>query len=88
MVDYKKIEPWSDFGEIVALKSNEYTPTVKKCAMPTISYTKGKLSFKCTTNGASYVTTITDTDIKTHNGNEINLSVTYNISVYAKATGY
>ena len=87
LTDYKSIAPWSGFGNIIALNSDE-VPTVKKCATPTISYTKGKLSFKCSTNGASCVSTITDADIKTHNGNEINLSVTYNISVYAKATDY
>lgn len=86
--DYKKIAPWSEFGNIVALSSGDEIPTVKKCATPTISYTKGKLSFKCSTNGASCVSTITDADIKTHNGNEIDLTITYNISVYAKATGY
>ena len=86
--DYQNIAPWSEFGNIVALSSGDEEPTVKKCATPTISYTKGKLSFKCATNGASYVTTITDTDIKTHNGNEIDLTVTYNISVYATAAGF
>lgn len=86
--DYKKIAPWSEFGNIVALSSGDEIPTVKKCATPTISYIKGKLSFKCSTNGASCVSTITDADIKTHNGNEIDLTITYNISVYAKATGY
>lgn len=64
------------------------TPTTQKCATPTISYTNGKLTFSCTTDGAECVTTISDADIKTHYGNEISLTATYTISVYATKTGY
>ena len=88
LMDYKNIAPWSNFGNIVALSGGENPPTVKKCATPSISYTKGKLSVKCSTKGASCITTITDTDIKTHSGNEIDLTVTYDIKVYATAAGY
>ena len=88
LMDYKNIAPWSNFGNIVALSGGENPPTVKKCATPSISYTKGKLSVKCSTKGASCITTITDTDIKTHSGNEIDLTVTYDIKVYATGAGY
>ncbi len=81
---YQNASGWKEFGKIVALTDVE----MKKCETPTISYTKGKLTFNCSTSGASCVSTITDADIKTHNGNEIDLTVTYNISVYATATGY
>ena len=64
------------------------TPETKKCAKPTISYSKGKLTFSCATEGATCQATITDEDIKTCSGNEVQLNVTYHISVYAKKAGY
>ena len=64
------------------------TPEVKKCAMPTISYSDGKLSFNCETEGAEFVTNITDSDINRHYDAEISLTATYNISVYATRSGY
>ncbi len=83
---YKSKSPWSGFNKIVAISGTEVEK--HKCAQPTISYNKGKLLFICETSGASCVANITDDDIKIHNGNEVNLTATYNISVYAKATGY
>jgi hypothetical protein len=35
-----------------------------------------------------FVSKITDADIKDHNGSEISLTATYNISVYATKSGY
>ena len=58
------------------------------CAKPTISYANGKLSFNCETEGAICQSTITDTDIASYSGNEVQLGVTYNISVYATKGGY
>ena len=47
-----------------------------------------KLKFQCKTKGVDYVSTISDKDIKTYTGDEITLTATYSISVYAKADGY
>ena len=58
------------------------------CAKPTIGYSNGKLTFNSTTDGATCYYTITDTDIKAGSGEEVNLTVTYNVSVYASKTGY
>ena len=60
----------------------------EKCAKPTIRYSNGKLLFESTTEGAICQSTITDSDITSYSGNEVQLGVTYNISVYATATGY
>ena len=60
----------------------------EKCEKPTISYSNGKLTFYCGTNGAICQSTITDADIKSYSGNEVQLFVTYNISVYATKAGY
>lgn len=60
----------------------------KKCEKPTIRYSSGKLLFESATEGAICQSTITDSDITSYSGNEVQLGVTYNISVYATASGY
>ena len=86
---YKATAPWSNFGTIVALDGDTpEPPKPEKCATPTISYANGKLVFTTATEGAECVTVITDPDIKTHYGNEISLTATYNITVYATKTNY
>ena len=64
------------------------TPEPQKCEKPTISYENGKLTFSCATEGATCQYSITDTDIKAGSGNEVQLTATYNISVYATKSGY
>ena len=60
----------------------------EKCEKPTISYQNGKLTFYSATEGATCQYSITDSDIKSGSGDEIQLTVTYNISVNATKTGY
>ena len=81
---YKASYPWSQFGTIVATNGDlPEPPKPEKCTTPVISFTGGKLVFTSATEGAECVTVITDSDIKTHYGNEISLTATYNIAVYA-----
>jgi len=61
---------------------------VQKCEKPTISYQNGKLFFNSATEGAVCHSTITDADITSYNTNEVQLGITYNISVYATKNGY
>ena len=82
---YKTAEPWKNFKSIVAIDGGS---EMTKCAAPTISYKDGKLSLACETEGAEYVTDITDTDIKKHYDATISLTATYNISVYTTKSGY
>ena len=63
-------------------------PTSQQCEKPIISYQQGKLTFVCATEGATCQYSITDTDIKAGSGNEVQLTATYNISVYAMKSGY
>ena len=63
------------------------TPEEKQCAKPTIYYEQGKLSFGCETVGVQFKSSITDTDIKNYTTASIDLTVTYNISVYATKSG-
>lgn len=81
---YKDAEQWNYFGKIVPLDGY----VLEQCATPTISYANGKLTFSSETEGAECVATISDTDIKTHYGNEISLTATYTITVYATKDGY
>ena len=80
---YKAALYWKDFKEIVAIPGYD----AKKCATPQISYKNGKLSYSCDTEGASFTSEIKDTDIKKYNVSEIDLSVSYNIQVFATASG-
>ena len=81
--EYKSTEIWKNFGYIYSI-----TDGSEKCAKPTILYSNGKIIFNCETEGAECVATISDTDIKTHYGNEISLTATYTVSVYATAPSY
>lgn len=87
---YQAADQWKEFffieegGEV--LTPDE--PEVKKCEKPEIRYSNGKLTFACGTPGAVCNSTITDSDIHAYTGNEVQLSVTYQISVYATLPGY
>ena len=58
------------------------------CATPTIGYGNKKLTFSCDTEDVEYHCTITDADIKSYVAGSIDLSATYQISVYATKEGY
>ncbi len=83
---YKETVPWSYFKNIKALNGD--TPVTPQCSTPTISYKNGKLTFNCETEGAEYVSKITNNDIKEYTSSVIKLTATYNISVYATKAGY
>lgn len=87
---YKTTEGWKDFLHIEegTGPNGSETPEVQKCIKPTIGYQNGKLTFNCETEDAICQYTITDDDIKSESGNEIQLSVAYYISVYATKSGY
>ena len=85
---YKATEGWKSFVFIEEGTGGGVTPTPQKCETPTISYSKGKLTFNCGTEGVVCQSTITDADIASYSTNEVQLGVTYNISVYATKEGY
>ena len=60
----------------------------KKCATPTISYANGKLTFNSETEGVVFHSTITDADITSYLSQQVELGVTYTITVYATKNGY
>lgn len=82
---------WSEIPETMPAHDVTVTGTfvaVPKCATPTIKYENGQLSFTCDTEGAEFVSEITDTDVTQHNSATISLTATYNISVYAQVPNY
>ena len=85
---YKATYGWKDFLFIEEGTVGGDTPTTQKCEKPNISYENGKLTFSSATDGAVCQYSITDTDIKAGSGNEVQLGVTYTISVYATKLGY
>jgi hypothetical protein len=53
-----------------------------------IAYENGQLIFECETEGANFITSISDADVKNHVGSVIDLTATYTVSVIATAAGY
>ena len=86
---YKSTDGWKKFAFIEEGNGGGGTPPeTQKCEKPTIGYQNGKLTFSSATEGVTFQSTIFDTDIKSYNSSEIQLGVTYNISVYATKSGY
>ena len=85
---YKATDGWKDFLFIEEGTGGGDTPTTQKCEKPTISYENGKLTFTSETEDVQFSSSITDADIKSYSSNEVQLTVTYNISVYATKSGY
>lgn len=81
--------PW-DLKPGPELSPIAWTPAIVlgKCAKPTISYAAGKLKFSCETEGVKFISAINNNDIKTYDTEEVDLSVTYTISVYATKDDY
>ena len=85
---YKTTEYWNKFliieeGDPSGGESLE----PQKCSKPIIGYKNGQLTFDCATEGATCYYSITDSDIKSGNGEKVDLTVTYHVSVYAAKQG-
>ena len=85
---YKSTDYWSKFVFIEEGDPSGETPEPQKCSKPTIGYKKGQLTFSCATSGATCYYSISDSDIKSGSGNKVDLTVTYQVSVYASKAGY
>ena len=83
---YKADNQWGYFFNIQGLGDSPMPNN--KCETPTIYYSNGKLSFKSETSDVTFHSSISDSDIKSYNEDEVNLNVCYNICVYASKLGY
>ena len=59
-----------------------------KCAKPTITYNNGVINFSCATEDVKYISEIIAPAITKKYDNEISLSSTYTVTVYATKVGY
>lgn len=59
-----------------------------QCAKPVISYADGKLSFSSATEGANFMYTITNYDVKSGKESEVILNMTYHVEVIACKEDY
>ena len=85
---YKATDCWSKFLFIEeGDPSGGESPEPQKCSKPNIGYKNGQLTFDCATEGATCYYSITDSDIKSGNGEKVDLTVTYHVSVYAAKQG-
>ena len=82
---YTSADVWKDFKNIKSIEGTGTDPV--KCAKPTIRYANNKLTFECETDSVTFESKITDFDIASYNSSEIQLGLTYNISVYATKAG-
>ena len=90
---YKVDAYYYSCGEAVALgSSQEFTITsaveVTKCADPTISIKGGKLHFDCETEGVTFHYSITVPQYEDNTGNDVDMSATYTVKVYATKDGF
>ena len=86
---YKSKKYWNKFLNIEEGDPGcNVNPGLPKCATPSISYGGKLLTFSCTTEGVEYVSEIKDVDIKKYYDAAVDLTATYEISVYATKSGY
>lgn len=87
---YQSADQWKEFFFMEEGEGSDIPviPDTKKCAKPEIYYSNGKLTFVSETEEVVYQSTITNTDITSYSSDEIQLGVTYDISVYATKPGY
>ena len=78
---YEVADYWKEFKEIV-----ETGPL--KCATPTITFADGKMHFECETEGVEFHYSVTTPTYADNTGNDVPLSTTYTIQVYASKDGY
>ena len=88
--DYLSTAVWKNFRFIEEMQETIIPddPHTEKCEKPVISYQDARLFFKSATEGATCQYTITDTDIKSGTGNEVQLTVMYHVSAFAQKPGW
>ena len=84
---YKSTAPWKNFKEIVGISGEVPQPEPTKCALPTISYDRGRVRFACDTDGVTFKYKVTCPDAVESEGSEVVIGGVYEVSVYAVKDG-
>ena len=82
--DYKGVEPWSNFGTIVAIVE----PTLGKCVTPAISYINGQITLTCETEEVKYVTNVVTENELNYHEMIFEFVPTYTFNAYATKDKY
>ena len=80
---YKSTAPWKSAASILPLEDVK-----EKCAIPTIIFENGKLSFSCETEGVRYVYNFSTPSEIDESGSNISMSKTIQVSVCAQKEGF
>ena len=86
---YTRYDGWREFLKIQEMDESErpIIPGAEKCATPTIRYENGMIRFSCETEGVEYKYKIEANDANEGHGNDIQVTKTYKVSVYAFKDG-
>lgn len=82
---------WDNLPELMPegdLTVNAVYTKIQYCAIPTVRYANGMLTFDCETQGATVISEIVAPDATIYDENTIPLTRIYLIKAYAKADGY
>ena len=89
---YQVANQWKEFFFVEEGTGEEgddpIIPEDEKCATPTISYQNGKLHFDCDTDDVTFHYRVYAPENDNNTGNDVELSSTYTIKVYATKFGY
>ena len=89
---YQAANQWKEFFFVEEGTGEEgddpIIPEDEKCATPTISYQNGKLHFDCETDDVTFHYRVYAPENDNNTGNDVELSSTYTIKVYATKFGY
>lgn len=73
---------------VVEFEKIPVNPVNPQCAVPSINYVNGEISFSCDTEGVKYISEISVSDAKEYSGSQFKISKIYKVSVYATKDGY
>ncbi len=86
---YQAADQWKEFFFLKEGTGEGEEPILgEKCATPTIAFANDTLTFDCETAGVDFHYTITNDNSPSGVGNNIPVSNTYRVSVYATKLGY
>lgn len=83
---YTSTSPWNKFTTLKTVSGEDIEK--KKCEKPTIAFEGDKLLFSCATEDVTYSYDITAPSVKSGEGNNVDFTPVYTITVIATKSGY